>query len=69
MFSVIASQAIALTQSKNPTQSKKKPGCADAAAVAVPQKRALRRVFQAIAEARLRRAEIELRQHRQLHGV
>ena len=53
MFSVVAAQAIARAQAKKHSVTHKRAG--------VPQKRTslLRRVFRAVAEARLRRAKIE----------
>ena len=64
MFSVVASQAIGLSQSK-----KASGGAQKSAPAAVREERAslLRRVLRAIARARLRSAELELRQYHQLH--
>ena len=62
MFSVVAAQAIARAQAKNPSVTHK--------GAAVPQKRAslFRRILRAVAAARLRRAEIELHHYRQLYN-
>ena len=65
MFSFMASQAVALSQAKQ--NASKAPASGKQSAAPRTGKGFFSRLFDAMANARMRRAEVELRYHRGLH--
>ena len=67
MFSFMASQAIALSQAKQESRAPRTRDVALDPAPRTDKKRLLSRVLDALVEARMRRAEIEIEHHRRFY--